>query len=366
MTIAVFALPILLIASIFIFLYKKQIQQHNKTISIAMQALSEITSNLETDKIIRKTKNFFHSIKIKKFSFMLFDKDENVMKIRDSIGIKDEIKRTIKLKISEGVAGKAAQLLKPIYIPNISKAPEYKEFFSPKQRPKESLLALPLEFSNELFGVLNIHQDKKINKQERQLYYLIAKQISIALANAKNYELSLSDTMTGLFNHEYFIKRLNEEIETSQKFRLPLSLMLVDIDHFKKINDTYGHQAGDYILIAIAKLLKSSLRLTDIIARYGGEEFAVILPDTDIDSAYAAAERIRRLIETKKFLFNEKIITVTVSVGISELDKRTKSAEELIKKADDALYEAKSTGRNRVVKYLKICYEKNKTILQRM
>lgn len=360
MTIVIFILFILLIIAMFILYYKKQNQQYDETLSIVLQALSDIASNLETDKIIRKTKDFFQSIGIKKFSFMLFNEEENIMEIRDSIGIKDEIKRTIKLKISEGIAGKAAQLLKPIYIRDISKAPEYKEFFKSKPRPKENLLALPLEFSNKLFGVLNIHQNKKINKRKRQLYYLIAKQISIALANAKNYELSLSDTMTKLFNHEYFIKRLNEETETSQKFKLSLSLMLIDIDHFKKINDTYGHQTGDLILIAIAKLLKSSLRLTDIIARYGGEEFAVILPDTDIDSAYCAAERIREMIEVKEFKFNDRAISVTVSIGISELNKKSKSSQDLIKEADEALYKAKSTGRNKVVKYLKICYEKAK------
>lgn len=314
--------------------------------------LSEVMSYIETDKIIRKLREFIKTLGIKKYSIMLYNQEDQTLSIRNGIGISDEVKRKLKLKIQEGVAGKVIGTGKPIFIKNIKQAEEYKDFFSQKERPDESLLSLPLKFSDRIFGVLNLHFNPAVNIDKITLQYLaiVAQQISIALSNAYNHEASLSDKMTGLLCHEYFIKRLSEEVELSNKYKLPLSLLFIDIDKFKVINDTYGHQTGDYVIKTIAKILKSSTRITDILGRYGGEEFAILLPETNEDGAYGVAERIRKLIEPYEFNYGNKKLKITVSIGVASYDgKRKIKPETIIKEADNALYRAKNLGRNRTV-----------------
>lgn len=281
---------------------------------------------------------------------MLYNENSGFLEIREAINVSDEIKRKVKLKINEGIAGKTARTLKPVYVKDIRNANEYKEFYTDRVKPNESLLSLPLAFSGVLFGVLNLHfsKDKGLSEEEIKVYEVISKQISIALSNARNYEAMLSDRMTGVFNHDYFVRRLKEEIEISRMFKLALSLLLVDIDYFKKINDTFGHQVGDFILIELAKLLKNSVRLTDIVARYGGEEFAVILAETKLNDAVIVAERLRKLVEATRFTMGKHNLNITISIGVASLDMKTKSPEQLIKRADMALYEAKKLGRNQV------------------
>lgn len=317
-----------------------------------LMRLSEVTSYIESDKIIRKMREFIKILGIKKYSFMLYNPEDETLSIRDGIGISDELKRKLKLKIQEGVAGKVVGTGKPIFIKNIKDAQEYKEFFPQRERPDESLLSLPLKFSDRIFGVLNLHFNPAVNVDQVTLQYLaiIAHQISIALSNAYNHEESMSDKMTKLLCHEYFMKRISDEIELSYRYRLPLSLLFIDIDKFKEINDTYGHQTGDYVIKTIAKILKSSTRITDILSRYGGEEFAILLPETNEEGAYEVAERLRKIVETYDFNYSGKKLKVTVSIGVASYDgKRRSKPETIIKEADTALYEAKNLGRNRTV-----------------
>ncbi|MCP4024053.1 MAG: diguanylate cyclase, partial [Desulfobacteraceae bacterium] len=165
-------------------------------------------------------------------------------------------------------------------------------------------------------------------------------------------ELSVLDDLTKIYNRRYFFTRLKEEIERAQRFDLSLSLLFMDIDFFKKVNDTHGHLAGDHVLVAIANLIKQNLRRIDVVARYGGEEIAVILPETGSDNALIAAEKIRKVIENHAFdIGDSKKIKITASFGISSLDmvasKLSRNPEELVKLADEALYIVKENGRNK-------------------
>jgi diguanylate cyclase (GGDEF)-like protein len=156
------------------------------------------------------------------------------------------------------------------------------------------------------------------------------------------------DSMTGLKNYHYFIGSLEKEINRSLRYDMPLSLIFSDIDHFKKVNDTYGHLAGDHVLRSMADCLKSGLRDSDTVARYGGEEFGVILPETDLAGARIVAERMRKQVEQQQLEFEGKKIQVTMSFGIASFsfdEDATKNG--FIQKADQALYKAKETGRNK-------------------
>lgn len=170
-------------------------------------------------------------------------------------------------------------------------------------------------------------------------------QLSEALTTIK--KITNTDPLTGILNRRAFQKALKREISFAKRHNLPLSLVIIDIDYFKRINDTYGHDVGDYVLKNFAKIILKSIRHEDIFARFGGEEFVILLPNTNINSAFEVCERIRQKIEKTSFKrIKEKI---TASFGISELIENDREVD-LIKRADEALYEAKRKGRNRCEK----------------
>jgi two-component system cell cycle response regulator len=162
-------------------------------------------------------------------------------------------------------------------------------------------------------------------------------------------ESALRDGLTKAFNKRYFTERLESEYLYAVRHDAPVSLMFLDIDHFKRINDVHGHPAGDYVLVELAKLAHGSLRNEDIFSRYGGEEFAVISRGTDIDEAQALAERLRRAVEEHAFTFEGKPISVTISVGVARAPRQdVGTSAEFVALSDETMYEAKSSGRNRV------------------
>ncbi len=164
-------------------------------------------------------------------------------------------------------------------------------------------------------------------------------------------ELATHDGLTGLYNHRTFYALLADELARAQRFSRPLSLLMLDIDHFKRVNDTHGHLAGDAVLKALGKLLHREVRGIDRVCRYGGEEITVILPETDIDAAAHVAERLRAAVEAQPFDANSEPIRLTVSIGVASFPAHADSAETLVAAADAALYAAKRGGRNLVVRH---------------
>ena len=191
------------------------------------------------------------------------------------------------------------------------------------------------------------------------LFVLIVNTLSYFTALSLNriYQLereNITDPLMGIYNRRFFNRRLFEEVSRSTRYNLPLSVLLIDIDHFKKINDRFGHQIGDSALVNFGQYLQDITRNTDIVARFGGEEIAVMAPSTSLPVALDLAERIRNKIETRVMVppdvrNSRKAISITVSIGVSSLISANEDGDILIEKADKALYEAKRTGRNRVV-----------------
>src|SRR5262249_21476150 len=163
------------------------------------------------------------------------------------------------------------------------------------------------------------------------------------------YESATRDGLTRIFNKKYFMDTLRKEFAYCLRHRVPLSVLMFDVDHFKKINDSYGHQAGDYVLARIAQRINETIRTEDVFARYGGEEFAILLRESTEDQGYICAERCRRAINSADFVFANTPMRVTISLGIASLlDSDYTNPEDLIAAADRYLYRAKKGGRNRV------------------
>jgi diguanylate cyclase (GGDEF)-like protein len=159
--------------------------------------------------------------------------------------------------------------------------------------------------------------------------------------------MTIVDGLTGVNNKRFLLETLEREIPRARRHERPLTLVMMDIDHFKNINDTYGHLAGDYVLKEQAQLVKSRLRPDDVLGRYGGEEFAILLPETALEGGVAIAEELRSMIQDHSFSFEQEKIQVTMSMGLAQLEDGW-DVPSFIKQADERLYAAKREGRNRV------------------
>lgn len=217
-----------------------------------------------------------------------------------------------------------------------------------------SWLGAPLFMYGDCDGVVAVQSSRisAFKPEHQRLLESLALQIAGALQNAHLYELAMVDGLTGLFVRRYFDARIEEEIERSRRYGTPFSVIMLDVDDFKKLNDTHGHLVGDRVLRAIANVVKGQMRGVDTAARYGGEEMAVILPRTEMVGAYNLAERIREAIAELRITTDDEeplVLAVTASFGISAFpESKAQDGVDLVRRADKALYRAKKTGKNRV------------------
>lgn len=197
----------------------------------------------------------------------------------------------------------------------------------------------------ELLARVSTHLDLKDAKD------IIKRQVEeLEKKNEELYQNSITDRLTGVSNRLFLLDFLNREFSKARRKETPLSCIILDIDHFKKVNDSYGHLAGDRILAETAKLINSEVRNEDVFGRYGGEEFLLILPDTTMDEARKVGEKVRTAVESNTVLFEGKELKITISLGLAEyLNSESANEDQLIGSADTALYSAKKSGRNRLV-----------------
>jgi len=186
------------------------------------------------------------------------------------------------------------------------------------------------------------------NNVVSHIYISVQDVTEIAAYERKLVEKNMLDGLTGVYNRRFLDTKIQEEFSRHRRYDRPFSLIMCDIDHFKNVNDTYGHQCGDIVIKQIAALIGSMLRDTDFLARYGGEEFCCLLPEANLDEALSLAERLRQAIEQEEINCNGQPLKITVSFGVAYMHDVVKSAESLLQKADEALYAAKKSGRNRV------------------
>jgi two-component system cell cycle response regulator len=258
--------------------------------------------------------------------------------------------------LTTGLVGWVARHRRPLLIPDLTKRRRRIPVYSVEMEwlDVRSFLGVPLIVEDRCIGVLGMEHRAPgfFTDSMSEVVSLIVAQASVAVNRAELYEemekMAIHDGLTGLLNHRRFGEVFELEIERSRRSGKPVTLLMLDLDHFKVLNDRFGHPAGDAVLREIATILRECVRTVDSLARYGGEEFAIVLVETDLSHGLKIAERIRGRIEARSFLSNETIMTTSASIGVATFPRDAQDGESLIACADRALYLAKHLGRNQV------------------
>ena len=288
------------------------------------------------------------------FTLFLYDKDKR--KLNLMCHNHPKIKDFLSVSISNSIVMKDAVESGSYILEDDFYNSKYYKGTNDLSFKKKFLLAIPLMIGNETMGVLNLNESENASFVKNSLNNILnmADFISLSIGNAILYEqakkVAVTDALTGIANRSNMEMALTNEFERSKRYNAPLAVIFLDIDNFKVVNDTYGHQKGDEVLVAIASLLQKFCRTNDVAARYGGEEFLMLLPHSNAQGAFKIAERVREEVMKINFFGNESPFSVTVSCGVTELNKDfMKDTEQLIAAGDQALYDAKNSGRNKSV-----------------
>ncbi len=300
------------------------------------------------------------SIPFERLSLYLIDAASASLELAFFSGL--NIDRKITLPVGEGIPGRIAEHGEHVHIHDLSLFYEtFNDFAHYPDEPKQdgSYIGIALKARNEVIGVIGMDSPAKygLNVDDMDFMAILSHQIAAGIEKSRYFEmiqqLSQRDGLTGLYNHRIFQEKLQHELSRRDRTQKSLSLMMLDIDHFKQFNDNFGHQAGDAVLKELGEIIMSQCRCgtIDVCCRYGGEEFAIIMPELELHNAVKVAERLRRVVESNAFSINgnNPDARVTISVGVASIMAQEDfSGEELIKRADDALYLSKRNGRNRV------------------
>ncbi|MGC8926964.1 MAG: sensor domain-containing diguanylate cyclase [Myxococcota bacterium] len=320
-----------------------------------------VTSLYEITKVINSGKDLEYVLKFvsreivslmgaETASVMLLDESGTELLSRASFGLTEEEEKNITFKVGEGVAGWVVSNGATARIPDVSRDARFK-VSEHQVTVISSMLAVPLKIHNNIIGVLTATHSQRdaFDMQDETILTLLGNSIVLDIENARLYRLSITDPLTKVYNRQFLYNKLPEEISRFMRYKTPLSIILFDVDFFKKFNDTYGHNAGDYILKNLAAIVRQNIRNVDLLIRYGGEEFLILSLESTLEDAFAIAERIRHEVENTEFLFEDKKLRITISLGVSSY-RGGMTPEGFIRSADMALYRAKQNGRNRTEK----------------
>lgn len=295
-----------------------------------------LDSSLDLDTVIRNIMQFFiDNFKVTNCSITLFSEQKKYSYYETDVNVENSLINLIQ------------QTNNLVDIKDVKKS-----FLVNSKKIDGAALALPLRVSNKTIGVVSVYSETSL--ENISLFSTLAEQISLGIMNALNYrhvsEESVTDRLTGLYNRGYFNTTISKELARSSRLGKPISLIILDIDDFKKLNDSCGHLKGDQVLREISYLVKNSIRTMDTAFRYGGEEFIVLLPETNSPEAIKISERVRKAVEEHSFGANEKHSgKLTVSLGLVTCANSKTSPEKLVNEADICLYRAKNSGKNKSI-----------------
>ncbi|MEZ7890272.1 MAG: sensor domain-containing diguanylate cyclase [Candidatus Wallbacteria bacterium] len=339
----------------------KKSEEKNRILSARLSSLQTLTrvisKALDPTEVVKESLKVVQQItNAEKCSIWTMDEGSGSLFLKDEIGWKEQEKENImsyNVEDEKGIVGESVRTGKVMSSTEVHQ--DYTTMTTGKVMPSKA--CAPLKHGEKVLGIINIEkfsESVKIEQEEIRMLELISTLTSVAIENANLFKktemLANTDGLTKLYTRRYMENFLDTELEKSRRYNHPLSVIISDIDHFKKFNDTYGHQIGDFVLEETARVLKNAVRNVDLPVRYGGEEFFAVLPETDYKGAFVFAERYRKLVEAKEYndAKTGHKLKVTISIGVASFPLHTKEKTELIKKADSALYMAKEQGRNRV------------------
>ena len=335
---------------------RNELKQKAKELSFFIEIGKTLTSALDLKKVLsiimEKAQKLVSS---EAWSLLLLDDTTNELVFEAAKGERSKKVEKFRLKKGEGIAGWVAEKGVSLIVPDVAKD---SRFFKGVDRvtkfKTKSILCVPIINNNKTIGVLEMINKKdggSFDEKDLNLLLKLVDQAAIAIERSALYkqmeELVVTDDLTKLFNFRHLEQTLDLEIRRCQRYNLSFSIIFMDLDFFKNINDTYGHLMGSKTLIEVAQLLIECLREVDIIARYGGDEFVIVLPQTDTETTYRITKRIQKAIREHVFLKEEGInVKITASFGIASYPDHAKSKRDLIRLADEAMYRVKNMNRD--------------------
>lgn len=325
-----------------------------EVLKILLEMSREISSQIPIRTVVKRL-----SMRLKgllnadECSIMILDDTRKELAFSESTGLTRWELENIRFRLGEGIAGWVARHKQAQLVVDCSRDDRFVAVPN-QRRPMVSMICVPLLIKRRVIGTVSLttrQQGHVFLESDLELAVLLSAHISLALENNRLYEISVSDGLTNLYNRRYLEQRLSKELSYARRFRKPLTILMTDVDFFKKVNDQFGHLAGDQALRQVGEILIAGLRDYDVVARYGGEEFSILLLATPLGRGASTAERLRQAVEKAEIVFRSQRIPVTISVGVAAFPEHSSDAEELIDAADKALYEAKRRGRNQICLY---------------
>jgi diguanylate cyclase (GGDEF)-like protein len=332
-------------------------KRHLQELSIFHDVAKALTSSLNLDSVLQtimeKMAEYFRP---DTWSLLMVDEEKDELYFAIAIGDASEALKSVRLKVGEGIAGWVAKHGEPLLVPDVYNDPRFaKRIDEMTKWQTRSIICIPLTSRHKVLGVIQlINVDMKwFGDNELLLLQALADYAAIAIDNAraveKIQELTITDDCTGLYNARHLYKTLEAEVYRSARFGYEFSVLFLDLDHFKRVNDTYGHLVGSKLLGEIGYAIKAHLRLIDFAFRYGGDEFVVLLPQTSKEPALIVARRLRDMFRTSTFLKDSGLnLNVRVSMGVATYPEDAKNAHEIIRQADEMMYTVKNTTRDNV------------------
>jgi len=329
------------------------LNRQNLELNIFHDVAKTLTSSLELDSILQtimeKMAEYFRP---DTWSLLMVDEEHEELYFAIAVGSASEALKNVRLKVGEGIAGYVAKHGEKVVVPDVMKDPRFaKRIDEMTKLETQSIICVPLRSRLRVLGVIQLVNVDMNHFGDQESFFLqsLCDYAAIAIENARAVEriqeLTITDDCTGLYNARHLYKTLETEVYRSARFNYEFTVVFIDLDHFKQVNDTHGHLVGSKLLSEIGYLIKAQLRLIDYAFRYGGDEFVVLLPQTGKDQALVVAKRLRDSLRTSMFCKDEGLnINVRASMGVATYPHDAKTPHDVIRQADEMMYLVKNTS----------------------
>jgi diguanylate cyclase (GGDEF)-like protein len=334
-----------------------QLTRQSQELSIFHDVAKALTSSLDLDSILQtimeKMAEYFRP---DTWSLLMVDEDHDELYFAIAVGEAAEALKSVRLKVGEGIAGWVAKHGEQLVVPDVEADPRFaKRIDETTKWETRSIICVPVRSKLRVLGVIQLVNVDMSRFGNPEIFFLqsLCDYAAIAIENARwverIQELTITDDCTGLYNARHLYKTLETEVYRSSRFGYEFSVLFIDLDHFKQVNDTHGHLIGSKLLAEIGYLIKAQLRLIDFAFRYGGDEFVVVLPQTTKDSALVVAKRLQEGFRASSFCREEGLnLNVRASIGLATYPHDARTAHEIIRQADEMMYLVKNSTRDNI------------------